>query len=319
VDQELGDRLAPSLSDSNPGSGAPAVVAHRGASTQLPEHTLAAYEQAIADGAEGLEADVRLTRDGHLVCVHDRRIDRTSNGRGAVSDLDLPTLSTLDFGSWHGRRLDTSWPGRPQPERDHAAPRPVLTLARLLELVCDSPRRVSLAVETKHPTRWSGLVERELARQLARFGLLRSRHGELSQVRVMSFSSLALRRARSLMPALALVQLTTRPCLLAPAGTSGWGPSVDVLRRRPELVGRAQARGRAVHVWTVDRREDLQLCRDLGVDSVITNRPAFALEALGAVSPRRRPRRRDDDEQPAQSHDNRVDRPANRAVAPAVP
>ena len=98
----------------------------------------------------------------------------------------------------------------------------------------------------------------------------------------MSFSGVALRRARDLMPALALVQLTTRPSLLAPAGTSVWGPSIDVLRRRPELVGQAQARGRAVHVWTVDRPADLALCRDLGVDAVITNRPAFALESLAA-------------------------------------
>ena len=255
----------------------PAVVAHRGSSAQLPEHTLAAYETAITDGAHGLEADVRLTRDGHLVCVHDRRVDRTSNGRGAVSELDLATLSTLDFGSWHGRERARQ---QQEPPRS-AAPQQLLTLERLLELVCSASRPVSLAVETKHPTRWSGLVERELAHQLARFGLLRGRDGQLSQVRVMSFSSVALRRARALMPALALVQLTTRPSLLAPSGTSVWGPSIDVLRRHPELVGQAQARGRAVHVWTVDTRSDLELSRDLGVDAVITNRPAFALDALG--------------------------------------
>jgi glycerophosphoryl diester phosphodiesterase len=254
----------------------PAVVAHRGSSAQLPEHTLAAYETAIADGADGLEADVRLTRDGHLVCVHDRTVDRTSNGSGAVSDLTLAALSTLDFGSWHARDDAV----RQQELLGGPTARRVLTLERLLELVCSAPRPVSLAVETKHPTRWSGLVERELAHQLARFGLLRGRDGQLSQVRVMSFSSAALRRARALMPALALVQLTARPLLVAPSGTSVWGPSIDVVRRRPELVGQAQARGRAVHVWTVDRPADLELCRDLGVDAVITNRPAFAVETL---------------------------------------
>ena len=59
-----------------------AVVAHRGSSADAPEHTLAAYQQAVDDGADALECDVRLTADGHLVCVHDRRIDRTSDGRG---------------------------------------------------------------------------------------------------------------------------------------------------------------------------------------------------------------------------------------------
>src|SRR4051812_43024918 len=67
----------------------PAVVAHRGASSHRAEHTLAAYALALEQGADGLECDVRLTRDGFLVCVHDRRVDRTSTGRGAVSTLTL--------------------------------------------------------------------------------------------------------------------------------------------------------------------------------------------------------------------------------------
>ena len=76
------------------------VIAHRGSSEDAPEHTLAAYRQAIEDGADALECDVRLTADGHLVCVHDRRVNRTSNGRGAVSTLELAQLNELDFGSW---------------------------------------------------------------------------------------------------------------------------------------------------------------------------------------------------------------------------
>jgi glycerophosphoryl diester phosphodiesterase len=256
----------------------PAIVAHRGASAERPEHTLTAYEAAIAAGADGLEADVRLTRDRHLVCVHDRRVDRTSDGTGAVSALDLATLSTLDFGSWHGGRATG-----PQSIRA-PGPHPVLTLTALLDLVSSYPGRVSLAVETKHPTRWSGAVERELAALLARFGLLRGRDGQLSQVRVMSFSPAALRRARTLMPAVALVQLTARPTVLAPSGTSVWGPSVDVVRRRPDLVRRAHERGRAVHVWTVDSPADLQLCRDLEVDAVITNEPASAVAAFAGPS-----------------------------------
>ena len=68
------------------------VVAHRGSSDAVPEHTLHAYTRAIDEGADALECDVRLTRDGHLVCVHDRRIDRTSTGRGVVSTLELADL-----------------------------------------------------------------------------------------------------------------------------------------------------------------------------------------------------------------------------------
>ena len=78
----------------------PLVVAHRGASSDAPEHTLAAYVRAIEDGADGLEADVRLTADGHLVFVHDRKVDRTSNGSGVLSTLELADLESLDFGAW---------------------------------------------------------------------------------------------------------------------------------------------------------------------------------------------------------------------------
>src|SRR5882757_5403679 len=81
--------------------GHPFVVAHRGASAERPEHTLAAYELALAEGADGVECDVRLTRDGHLVCVHDRRVDRTSTGTGLVSEMTLAELKRLDWGAWH--------------------------------------------------------------------------------------------------------------------------------------------------------------------------------------------------------------------------
>lgn len=151
------------------------VVAHRGASEDAPEHTLAAYRKAIEDGADALECDVRLTADGHLVCVHDRRINRTSNGRGAVSALELSELATLDFGSWMRREKGADAPGWEESpdwyDADRAEDTSVLTLERLLELVSDSGRRIELAIETKHPTRWAGQVERRLLATLRRFGL----------------------------------------------------------------------------------------------------------------------------------------------------
>ena len=74
----------------------PFVVAHRGASADRPEHTLAAYQLALDEGADGVECDVRLTKDGHLVCVHDRSLDRTSTGTGLVSEVTLAELRELD-------------------------------------------------------------------------------------------------------------------------------------------------------------------------------------------------------------------------------
>ncbi|NKB92759.1 MAG: hypothetical protein GKR85_10920, partial [Candidatus Nanopelagicales bacterium] len=91
---------AASISTRNNGgvsTSRPEVVAHRGSSQLEPEHTLAAYLRAIDDGADALECDVRLTSDGTLVCVHDRRIDRTSHGSGSVSGRDIDELSEHDY------------------------------------------------------------------------------------------------------------------------------------------------------------------------------------------------------------------------------
>src|SRR4051812_10352252 len=176
-------------------SGPPQVVAHRGASEVEAEHTLAAYHRAIDDGADGLECDVRLTRDGVLVCVHDRRIDRTSDGHGVVSTLELADLAELDFSSWHPARVEApDTEGGPDDDGD----RRVLTLERLLETVADCGRRVEIAIETKHPTRYAGLVELGLVDLLARFGLDHPDADGRSAARVMSFASSSLRRLRGL-------------------------------------------------------------------------------------------------------------------------
>ncbi|MCW2528677.1 MAG: glycerophosphoryl diester phosphodiesterase, partial [Pseudonocardiales bacterium] len=115
-----------------PANQSPLVIAHRGASATVAEHTLTAYNSAIELGADGLECDVRLTRDGHLVCVHDRSVDRTSNGRGLVSELDLTGLKTLDFSSWHARSEsapgDTAYLEGVAPDRMNADDSAVLTL-----------------------------------------------------------------------------------------------------------------------------------------------------------------------------------------------
>ncbi|MBT3162489.1 glycerophosphodiester phosphodiesterase [Streptomyces sp. Vc74B-19] len=265
------------------------VVAHRGASEDAPEHTLAAYRKAIEDGADALECDVRLTADGHLVCVHDRRVNRTSNGRGAVSALELSDLAALDFGSWKSRDAaggprveEPDWEHRPE-DREATS---VLTLERLLELVSDAGRRVELAIETKHPTRWAGQVEERLLVLLKRFGLDAPAGREDSPVRVMSFSARSLHRVRAAAPTLPTVYLMqfVTPRLRdgrLPVGVDIAGPSIRILRSHPTYIERLKRSGRQVHVWTVNEPRDVDLCVDLGVDAIITNRPRAVLDRLG--------------------------------------
>jgi glycerophosphoryl diester phosphodiesterase len=257
----------------------PSVVAHRGASDRAPEHTVTAYLQAITDGADALEADVRLTADGHLVCVHDRRVERTSNGRGVLSTLELAELEELDFASWKQDAVEA-------PDRDDRAEGRVLTLERLVELVVDADRRVELAIETKHPTRYAGLVERRLVEVLARYGLVEPTGEQVGLVRVMSFSEIALRRMLRLAPKVPLVYLMERVPIVyrngsLPRGVSIAGPSIEILRAHPHFVERLHAAGHEVHVWTVNEPRDVELVTRLGVDAVITNRPRQVLDAVG--------------------------------------
>ncbi len=252
---------------------APLVVAHRGSSHGVAEHTMRAYRDALDAGADALECDVRLTSDGHLVCLHDRRVDRTSTGHGVVSALQLAQLAELDFAAWRGAP-DLDDPG-------------VLTFARLLELVLAAPRRVELHVETKHPTRYAGLVEMTLIRVLQEYGVAGPGAPPDAVVTVMSFAPLGLRRIRLLAPELPTVLLVRDKTYAAwregvlPPGVHIAGPSIATVRRHPRYVSRLHARGHQVHVWTVDATRDVDLVLELGVDAIITNRPREVLARVG--------------------------------------
>ncbi|WP_406094650.1 glycerophosphodiester phosphodiesterase [Streptomyces sp. NBC_01013] len=261
------------------------VIAHRGASDDAPEHTLAAYRKAIEDGADALECDVRLTADGHLVCVHDRRVNRTSNGRGAVSTLELNELAALDFGSWkdHDEAESPDWDPVPGELTS------VLTLERLLELVVETRaagRPVQLAIETKHPTRWAGQVEERLLHLLKRFELDVPPSYAPSPVRIMSFSARSLHRIRDAAPELPTVYLMqfVSPRLRdgrLPAGARIAGPGMRIVRSHPGYIDRLHRSGHRAHVWTVNDPEDVDLCVRLGVEAIITNRPKQVLAQLG--------------------------------------
>ncbi|MGW6443614.1 glycerophosphodiester phosphodiesterase family protein [Lentzea sp. NPDC055074] len=239
----------------------PSVVAHRGASTDRPEHTIGAYELALKEGADGLECDIRLSRDGELVCVHDRTLARTSNGRGTVSALTLEELRKFDYGSWHR----------------HGQGAGLLVLDELLELVKGT--NVELFVETKHPVRYRNEVERKLAAAL-------KKHGLTSQIVMMSFSPTAVKVFREQAPDIRTVLLLDRLGRYRggalPSFADYTGPGVHVLRNDPGYVDRARRAGHETYVWTVDSAEDVALCRDLGVRYLATNAPANTRRLLTA-------------------------------------
>jgi glycerophosphoryl diester phosphodiesterase len=266
------------------------VVAHRGSSGVRAEHTLEAYEQALREGADALECDIRLTRDGVLVCVHDRRVDRTSDGRGVVSTLELAELSELDFASWKARQrdplLEAAWEeADTDPERGR-----VLTFERLLQLVLDwrtgDDRVVQLQVETKHPTRYGGLVERRLIEVLDRYGLTAPASHAQSPIAVLSYATTSLRRIHALAPTLPTVYNMDRVPVRhrdgsLPARASAAGLWLGIVQQHPRVVEKFHARGHRVHVFTADDPADIDHLLDLGVDAIISNHPRRVLRRLG--------------------------------------
>lgn len=257
-------------------------MAHRGSSQDNAEHTLGAYVAALDEGADGLECDIRLTADGHLVCVHDRRVDRTANGRGLVSTMELAQLDELDFASWKNPWADLDDEG---PELDPERGK-VLTLRRLCEAVAGYDRPVDLAIETKHPTRYAGLVERRLVDLLDEFGWA----GKDSPARVMSFSWVALNRVRKLAPHLDTVLLVDRMYaweLRKNLTSDDWiaGPGVQLLRQNPKLVRRLARSGRRIHVWTANTPAELDLCLEVGAEAIMTDTPGRTKAYLSQVGP----------------------------------
>ncbi|MCB0916114.1 MAG: glycerophosphodiester phosphodiesterase [Actinobacteria bacterium] len=262
----------------------PLVIAHRGASDEIAEHTLAAYQEAIDAGADAVECDVRLTADTVLVCVHDRRIDRTSDGRGVVANHTLAQLQQRDFGSWKRGWVDDVDAEVPTFAQVSSQ---VLTLDALLDLVEAADRPVGLSIETKHPSRFGRLVEELLVQTLDARGFLSPHRPKAARIRVMSFAEVALRRMRRLAPQVPRVLLMDRIPIRC---RSGWlpygaryaGPGIEVIREHPRYVRRVHEAGGKVHVWTVDDPADVEFCLAQRVDGIITNRPRAVLEQIAA-------------------------------------
>lgn len=270
----------------------PLVIAHRGASEAVAEHTRGAYLRAFEQGADGFECDVRLTADDELVCLHDRTLERTGGARsgscdgggtGVVSTMTLAELRDVDWGAWKH--------GAAGPGRDIDSGR-LMTLRDLVELALGAGRPLRLLIETKHPTRAGGRVEQEVSALLAAYGMTGPAPSTLGSgqvtAQVMSFSALAIRRMSLHLPELPLAYLMTKPIpppyrgSALPSGARAAALDITLVRDRPELVAAHHDAGHEVYVWTVDDDDDVARCLDAGVEAIITNRPGHVLDLVGA-------------------------------------
>ncbi|HKP73094.1 MAG TPA: glycerophosphodiester phosphodiesterase family protein [Pyrinomonadaceae bacterium] len=275
--REAATTTAPSTSAMPSASNLPLIIGHRGASLVAPENTLAAFTRALADGADGLEFDVRLARDGFPVVIHDATLRRTARVDAPVSSLSSTELAATDVGSWFNRRF-------PARARDEYARESVPTLSRVFELVAARSR--VLYVELKCDGRDAAtLVERVVADVRA--------HRVEQRVRIESFTLAAIEEVKRIAPDLrtsaAFERRRTRP-LLAPRTLlrRALACRADELALGRSLVSRrmieaARAAGLPAVVWTVDHPSWVRRAQALGLHALITNDPAGTRAALNEL------------------------------------
>ncbi|MDD6061333.1 MAG: glycerophosphodiester phosphodiesterase family protein [Oscillospiraceae bacterium] len=241
------------------------IIAHRGANQYAPQNTIPAFQKAIALGADGLETDVHVTRDGALVLCHNYSIDETSNGLGNISEYTLKDLKSLDFGASFSRKFR----GTPLPSLDE-----------FLELCKRSPLKI-MNIELKSPKMDEHGIVRKTLEAVERFGLL-------DRLLISSFDPTLLAQAKALEPdcRTALLYPTPQnaiPFYLHPPYGLVQKIGADAVHPFHGFVSAAMVRhfhkmGVRVHPWTVNSPSAVRKLLVCGVDGIITDRPRDVAE-----------------------------------------
>ncbi len=243
----------------------PVIFAHRGASAHAPENTLAAFELALAQKADAIELDVKLSADGRAVVIHDSTVDRTTGSHGRVKDLSFQQLRSLDAGSFFSEKY-----------RGEKIP--------LLDDVFEAVgKRTFINVElTNYTTPRDSLVE-TVCMLIKKFGLQK-------RVLFSSFFASNLSKARAYLPEVPRGLLAFNGFLGAWARSFGFNfgkyqalhPYVEDVSS--QQVQRVHRLNRRIHVWTVNTAEDMRRLFHWGVDAIFTDDPALAVQVRSESS-----------------------------------
>ena len=222
------------------------IYGHRGASWNHPELTESAYLASVTEGADGFECDLRLTRDEIPVLWHNPSMQEIARHSGLIAEMSYKEISEI------------------YPD--------VLTLDEFLDIAL--AHKKSVLLETKHPVISGNLIEEIIAKTL------RDRKvKDFIDVSILSFSWSAIEKLGRIDPEISRTYLLSAQSLWMQARYSSadyLGPGIDRIRRDPAIVEKIHNYGKKVAVWTVDDGTDVEMCRDLGVDILITNKPAHA-------------------------------------------
>ena len=280
----------------------PLIIGHRGASGLAPENTLAAFSLAVALGADGVEMDVQLSRDGQPVVMHDARVSRTTNGRGSVSRLTLAQLQRLDAGSWFEKRLSRRPRVRAMLQRisaevgadiPHYAGEPVPSLEDVLLLL--KPAGLErIYVELKGNTQnQQGLLNSILSLVLKQ-GVERSTtllsfdHALIRQVKAVATGV----RTAALFPARGRRLISTRSIIRTAENAGVDEVALHFGLATQRSVEAFHERGLSVSVWTANSKLSMRRLVKCGADSIMTNFPNRLRDVLELRETRRQVRGR---------------------------
>jgi len=233
------------------------VIAHRGASGNAPENTLAAFRKAIALGASFIETDLQLSRDARFVAIHDATVNRTTNGQGAVHDMTLADLRKLDAGSWFGSEF---------------AGERIPTLEEILEF--SKKNDVVFYLEIKPGGSWGG--------EHALIGSLRE-SGEIQRTVVISFDPSIVLSLRKIEPTLMTGLLYDGQIENPLDKAVAIGARQLVVRGdlvTPALISEAKKKDLQVVCWTVNHPAHMRLLAVAGVDGIMSDYPDRLVAAV---------------------------------------
>ncbi len=236
------------------------IWGHRGAYHFAPENTLESFKLAADMGADGIELDIQLTKDGEAVVIHDETVDRTSGGHGFVKNFTLKEIKTLNFN-----------------KRGISKPQfmEIPTLGEVFELLGPTGLKINAELKTG-VVFYEGIEEKALK--------LAERHGMSERVIWSSFNHFSVQRVRRLEPSAKTALLCGGGIIVTgeqceKTGAYALHPEIRQLRY-PGLAEDCRGRGVKINAWTADSSDDILLAYKAGADAVITNRIDTAKQAL---------------------------------------
>jgi glycerophosphoryl diester phosphodiesterase len=235
----------------------PLIIGHRGASMHAPENTLAAFQMAMAQGADGIELDVKRCATGEVVVMHDATVDRTTDGKGAVHELSLAQLRALNAGK--GERVPT--------------------LDEVIETTASSATPFLINIEvTNYSTPFDGLEQCVVD--------VVKRHDCAERILFSSFNPLGVKRLAGLLPEVprGMLYYHAMPVYLRDVWLAPFVPHEfrhpDFSMVTPEYVAKLAAQNKRINVWTVNTPEEIARMAQCGVQGIIGDSPAMMREVL---------------------------------------